>query len=209
MNLKKFKNEILDTPFLFNLVRSILIGGKTKMYTQIKNAVNANPNSRILDVGCGTGEFAFLFNESVDYTGIDLNKHFLAHASLTYKNQNKRFIQMNAAKMDFKQKEFDIVLLLSFMHHFPGETLNKILKEVNRVAKSRIIVLDPIPRKYNPLSKLFYALDRGDFIRNKKEQLTVLDKHFKIEGYKEFKTGLYTLSIIQCSPNPQQKTSLQ
>ncbi|MBI4158950.1 class I SAM-dependent methyltransferase [Candidatus Woesearchaeota archaeon] len=196
MSLKEFKNNLLNTPLLFNLVRSILVGGKKRMYNEIRNAVNAQSGDKILDIGCGTGEFAFLFNNSIDYTGIDMNKDFLDYASSVYKN--KKFILMDATKMSFKKNEFDIVLLLSFMHHFPEDLLDKILKEVNRVGK-RIVILDPLPRKYNPLSRLFYALDRGDFIRKKEEQLRILSKYLNIENYKEFKTGLYTLSIIKCS----------
>lgn len=184
-------------PLLFNIVRSILVGGKKRMYDEIRKTVNAQKGDKILDVGCGTGEFASLFDSSVDYTGIDMNKNFLGHASSVYKN--KKFIQMDAAKMDFKKNEFDTVLLLSFMHHFPEELLDKILKEVNKVAKKGIIVLDPVPKKYNPLSKLFYVLDRGDFIRKKEEQLRILNKHLAVNNYREFKTGLYTLSIIRCS----------
>ena len=196
MSLKEFKNNLLNTPLLFNIVRSILVGGKRRMYNEIRTAVNAQSGDEILDIGCGTGEFAFLFNDSINYTGIDMNKDFLDHASSVYKN--KKFILMDATKMNFKKNEFDTVLLLSFIHHFPEDLLDKILKEVNKVGK-KFIILDPIPRKYNPLSRLFYALDRGDFIRKKEEQLRILSKHLTLDDYKEFKTGLYTLSIIKCS----------
>ena len=104
MSLKEFKNNLLNTPLLFNIVRSILVGGKRRMYNEIRTAVNAQSGDEILDIGCGTGEFAFLFNDSINYTGIDMNKDFLDHASSVYKN--KKFILMDATKMNFKKNEF-------------------------------------------------------------------------------------------------------
>ena len=200
MSFKTFKNNLLNNPLPFNIVRSILLAGKGKMYKELRNTIAPEKGSKVLDVGCGTGEFALLFDNSVDYTGIDMNTGFLDYASTLYKNQNKKFSQMDATKMSFKKSEFDTSLLLSFIHHFSEEDLDKILREVNRITKKSIFVLEPIPRKYNLLSKLFYALDRGDFIRNKEEQLRILNKYFTVDSYKEFKSGLYTLSIIRCSP---------
>lgn len=200
MSFKTFKNNLLNNPLPFNIVRSILLAGKGKMYKELRNTIAPEKGSKVLDVGCGTGEFALLFDNSVDYTGIDMNTGFLDYASNLYKHQNKKFVQMDATKMSFKKSEFDTSLLLSFIHHFSEEDLDKILKEVNRITQKSIFVLEPIPRKYNLLSKIFYALDRGDFIRKKEEQLRILSKYFNVVSYKEFKSGLYTLSILQCSP---------
>lgn len=202
MSLKNFKNNLLNNPLPFNIVRSILLAGKGRMYKELRTAINPEKNCKVLDLGCGTGEFALLFDNSIDYTGIDLNKGFLDYASNLYKNQNKKFIQMDVTNLNFKKKEFDITLALSFMHHFSEEDLDKIFKEVSRITKKSIFVLEPIPRKYNILSKIFYALDQGDFIRKKDEQLRILSKHFDILSYKEFESGLYTLSIAKCYPKP-------
>ena len=184
MSLKNFKNNLLKNPLPFNVVRSILLAGKGRMYKELRNAIVPEKGSKVLDVGCGTGEFALLFDNSIDYTGIDMNLGFLDYASNLYKNQNKKFVQMDATKMSFKKSEFDISLLLSFIHHFSEEDLDKILKEVNRITKKSIFVLEPVPRKYNLLSRIVYALDRGDFIRKKEEQLKILDKYFNVVSYK-------------------------
>ncbi len=200
MSLKTFKNNLLNNPLPFNIVRSLLLWGKGRMYKELRNAIAVEKDSKVLDVGCGTGEFALLFDNSIDYTGIDMNQGFLDYASKLYKNQKKKFIQMDATKMKFKQNEFDTVLLLSFMHHFPEGDLDKIFKKISGLTKKNIFVLEPIPRKYNILSKIFYALDRGNFIRKKEEQLRILNKYFTTISYKEFDSGLYTLSIIKCSP---------
>ena len=85
MSFKTFKNNLLNNPLPFNIVRSILLAGKGRMYLELKKIIAPEKGCKVLDLGCGTGEFAFLFDNSVDYTGIDLNKGFLDYASNLYK----------------------------------------------------------------------------------------------------------------------------
>jgi ubiquinone/menaquinone biosynthesis C-methylase UbiE len=94
----------------------------------LKQLTNKEINSKILDVGCGTA----LYNKAFpNYTGIDPSKGML-------KQTKANVIQGEAENLPFKDNEFDIIISVSAIHNFTD--YKKAVKEMNRVAKNKIII---------------------------------------------------------------------
>ena len=197
LNLKTFKNNLCNHPQIFNSIRSFLLGGQKKTHEELKTLIRLTKINNVLDVGCGTGEFSELFDNSISYTGIDAQKEFIEYAVDNHIGNSKSFLVMDINKAKFKKNEFDVVMLLSFTHHFSNSELRPIIDKIKKITK-RIIILDPIPRA-NILSEIFYSLDRGDYIRSRNDLLNLLECDLCIEKYKEFNSGLYTYALIECS----------
>ncbi|HJN57152.1 MAG TPA: methyltransferase domain-containing protein, partial [Candidatus Woesearchaeota archaeon] len=140
----QLKDRILDNAVMFNLVRNIT-DSRNQNLNIIKKELNAAPNEKVLDIGCGLGNL----NRATDgsYTGIDLNKSFINFAKKNYANKNKNFIVMDVTKLSFKNKSFDKSMFISMLHHFSDEENEKILREASRVTKKYMIVLDLLPTK--------------------------------------------------------------
>lgn len=194
MKANELKDKLFDNPAVFNKIRSIVLMGKEKMYYNAKKAVNQEKNESVLDVCCGTGEFAHLFNNR--YLGIDLNPAFIFSAKRN--NPGKKFQVMDVMAPKLKGRQFDKAVLLSMTHHFSDIELDKIFRQLRRIVKNRIIIMDPIPNGYNPLSWLLYKLDRGRHIRRKAELERLVSKYCAIEQEKEFNSFLYRLLIVSC-----------
>lgn len=95
---------------------------------------------RVLDVACGSGIYTdHLAAKGFDAWGIDLVGDFIEKAKETKKGN---FIQGEADKLPFADKEFDTVLLFDILEH--GDD-TAILREAKRVASKRILV--NLPRK--------------------------------------------------------------
>lgn len=92
---------------------------------------------KILDVGTGSGSFIPTFTELFkDYTeiiGIDSSEKAINAAKQTFKQDNIRFIQMDAAHMDFEDNCMDTVSISNTLHHLSN--MNEVLKEMLRVLK--------------------------------------------------------------------------
>lgn len=90
----------------------------------IKRALGLTPENpqRILDVPCGHGRHAYhLRNDHHDYTGVDLNQHFLETARRQWSADYMRFIQADMRELDF-HGEFDLVLnLFTAMGYFEDD----------------------------------------------------------------------------------------
>ena len=121
----------------------------------------------VLDVGAGSGELLRVAASWAKETGrrfkgvgLELNERS-AQAIL---EQSKAFpeitsVRADALRLPFGDAEFDYVMCSLFTHHFRDEQVVDILREMHRVARRRIFVIDlhrdPVPYFfYTTLGKL-------------------------------------------------------
>ena len=187
-----FWYNLFDMPAVYNSVRTILLFGKGKMFQELKNATNVQKGETVLDVGSGPGELSQLFSE--EYAGVDYSQNYVAYAQKKY--PTKKFFQGNVLDLTLQENSYDIILLASFIHHFSDQEVEKILGNMKKVARKKIVLLEPCPWRKNPLAVLFLKLDRGAHIRSFEQQKKLIEEHFTIEESHTFISGLYNLSII-------------
>jgi ubiquinone/menaquinone biosynthesis C-methylase UbiE len=128
---------------------------------------NALPEFSVLDVGAGSGELlrvAATWARETDRrfkgVGLELNER----SAVAIREESARFheiasIRGNALQLPFAGDEFDYVMCSLFTHHFIDDQVVHILREMSRVARRRIFVIDlhrdPVPYFfYTTLGKL-------------------------------------------------------
>lgn len=104
----------------------------------------------ILDIGAGSGEllrvaatWARQTNRRLYAVGLELNER-MAESII---EESERFDEINsvrgdALKLPFADAEFDYVMCSLFTHHLLNEQVVQVLREMSRVAKRRIFVID-------------------------------------------------------------------
>jgi ubiquinone/menaquinone biosynthesis C-methylase UbiE len=88
----------------------------------------------IIDVGSGTGDFIMVLQNvfpKAKITGIDPNTESLNLAREKYPGVS--FLEMEAEKLGFKNKTFDVASISMALHHLPDVQIA--LKEMQRVVK--------------------------------------------------------------------------
>ena len=107
-------------------------------------------NFSILDVGAGSGEllrvaatWARQTNRKFNLVGLELNER-MAESIM---EESERFDEISAVrgdalKLPFADAQFDYVICSLFTHHFLDEQVVQVLREMGRVAKRRIFVID-------------------------------------------------------------------
>lgn len=102
--------------------------------------VNIKPEQKILDVGTGPGILAFpiakALNNRGEVIGIDLSEEMITTSLLHAKQRgisNVQFNVMDAENLEFDNSEFDSVVSMRAMRHFPD--IDKALSEIFRVLK--------------------------------------------------------------------------
>ena len=109
------------------------------------------PDDRVLDVCTGTGDVALEFaRQCDDVTGIDLSAEMLVVARRKDRQGKIRFLQMDATRLDFADKEFDVSTISFGLHDMPPEAREEALREMARVTGRSIVIVD-----YNPPSNRF------------------------------------------------------
>ncbi|RLE47010.1 hypothetical protein DRJ22_00365 [Candidatus Woesearchaeota archaeon] len=97
---------------------------KVRKIKKVLNFIDVKPYFRLLDVGCGSGVSAELFD--CDKTGIDPSKELLKRCGFPV-------VLGVAEDLPFLDDEFDIVISFTAIHNF--NNVVKGLKEMRRVGK--------------------------------------------------------------------------
>ena len=116
----------------------------------------------ILDVGAGSGEllrvtadWARQTNRQLTAVGLELNER----SAESINEESQRFdeissVRGNALELPFADNRFDYVICSLFTHHFVDEQVVTILRQMSRVARRRIFVID---LNRHPVAYLLYT----------------------------------------------------
>jgi SAM-dependent methyltransferase len=148
--------EILDDPgvdpdvvtrSLADVVRSnSLFGGLSSAIDELKDALKEVPTqATLLDVGTGLGDIPFRAREVARQIGIDLTTVGLDSA-IELARASRPVLTLavcgDALRLPFADHSVDIVMCSQVLHHFAGADALELLREMNRVARVRVIVSD-------------------------------------------------------------------
>jgi ubiquinone/menaquinone biosynthesis C-methylase UbiE len=117
------------------------------LYPEILDIVKNIPARRILDVGCGSGNFLKLIeNFDAEIFGIDFSEPMLEFAKKAL-DKKVKLVLGDAEKLPWEDSFFDVVICLDSFHHYPRP--NIVLKEMKRVLSDSgtLVIADPyIPK---------------------------------------------------------------
>ncbi len=116
----------------------------------------------ILDIGAGSGEllrvaatWARQTNRRLRAVGLELNER-MAESILEESGRVDEIgsVRGDALKLPFADAEFDYVMCSLFTHHLLDEQVVQVLREMSRVARRRIFVID---LHRHPVAYFFYT----------------------------------------------------
>jgi len=119
-------------------------------------------NFSVLDVGAGSGEllrvaatWARQNNRQLRAVGLELNERMAESIN----EESDRFdeitsVRGDALKLPFLDAQFDYVICSLFTHHFLDDQVVQILREMSRVARRRIFIID---LNRHPVAYLLYT----------------------------------------------------
>ncbi len=109
--------------------------------------IGLKPNSRVLDVGCGTGQLALSLETFLDhrgcYFGTDLGPEAIAYCHTRFQKPNFRFAVNEMTSIPVKDQAFDFITYFSvFTHTYPDETALLLAESARLLAPGGTIVAD-------------------------------------------------------------------
>lgn len=96
-------------------------------------------NKRVLDVGCGLGNYTSLFShDRNDVIGLDIGDFRLPQFSNSFK-----FVKYDGEKMPFRDNFFDVIVSFDVIEHIKNDL--QFVKEIKRILKLRgkLLVVTP------------------------------------------------------------------
>ncbi len=191
-SLRKLSFRLAQSSLLFRILRTLLTG----RFTPHARLIGPFIRGRVLDIGCGTGDFAHFVRGR--YVGIDVDQVFLQAAR---QRVGRGFVlAADGTRLPFRDGSFGVVLLLHSLHHLSDDQARAILREAMRVSTGGIIVVDPIPPRHPGLRSWLHRMDRGGHMRGLAEQLALLGSVCEIAELRRFwsTTRLYEFTFLRC-----------
>lgn len=100
--LQKIINKLASNPKIFIILRKIIENNFRGEKEVINKHFICQTDDKILDLGCGTGEFSVYFNPEI-YTGLDIEKGYIDFAQKNYKGN---FLVGDATCLPFSNNSF-------------------------------------------------------------------------------------------------------
>lgn len=130
-----------------------------KVAKKMIDKYSLNENSKILDVGSGKGFILNDFKElltGIDVYGVDISKYAIENSMNTVKTN---CILGNAAKLDFDDNFFDLVISINTLHNLYNFELWDALKEIERVSKkNKFICVESYRNEIEKVNLMYWQL---------------------------------------------------
>jgi ubiquinone/menaquinone biosynthesis C-methylase UbiE len=154
-------NELIEKPLIYSLLPSL--NGK-----------------RVLDIGCGFGDFSFFAaqNNSEKIIAVDLSKKMIEISLSKNKFSNISFINDDIMNLDFESNSFDIVYSSLVLHYI--EDVSLLINNVFRWLKSNSIFVLSIEHPINTACPNSWIYD------NSGRKIGWALKNYDIEGKRIF-----------------------
>ncbi len=163
-------------PLLYDLAQ-LAFGGRRSV-DRVRAQLMAIAPSSMLDVGGGTGFYASAVPVGARYVVADLDAAKLRR--LQRRVPGVEVILADATRLPVRTDAFDVALFIAVAHHLSDTALDLALAELARVARRRVVFIDPVasPRR---TARALWRLDRGSSPRSASDLTSRATRWFDLE----------------------------
>lgn len=131
-------------------------------------------NNLGLDVGCGSGRYAYLLNcLGLKCIGVDSSMKALKKA----RKFNLDLVCASATALPFRDKSFRMIICIELLHHFEDVYFHTVLKEIRRMLKRNGCFILDAKNTFNVILAIQYQIADSPLYR------LISRNVFKVKGY--------------------------
>ena len=180
----------------------------------LKNRVNLNKNSKILDIGCGRANIISALQKKYKFRNKPIGIDIVANKDI---KKNIVFKKIEALKYLKKQKKYDLILIKQTIHFFTKTKLNNLLNfaKKNLNPKGRILIFslktknNKIPCFKKMRKNLEKSLKRDEvlfkIIKKNLKRISYTNFNFKVNISKQKYVRMIKERYISCLLNMNNK----
>ena len=138
---------------------------------------------RVLDLGCGFGDFARYFAKRCVYIGIDHNANYIATARRLNNGLSAKFLVADVAdSVVIENGPYDLVMMSGVLHHLDDDLIHELAIKITPLLNpgGRFVALEPVfDANQGLIARLLIAADRGRYVRTAPGYTVCLTGGFK------------------------------
>ncbi|MEX2187230.1 MAG: class I SAM-dependent methyltransferase [Pirellulales bacterium] len=184
---------VMEHPTAYRLWQSPFVRAK---FAPVLRHNDLSKVRRVLDVGCGPGTNAALF-EKTDYVGLDINESYVRTAR---RRHGREFITADACTYEAAaDARFDFILLNSLLHHIDTANVERILRQLGGqlTDDGHVHVLELVLPEERGLPRLLARSDRGDFPRSLEHWRELFTAQFAEVVFEPFTVGRLGIAFFE------------
>jgi len=188
--LRRLADRLAEQPISFHWLRKLPEWNYCATKARIRRVRDALGAPRVLDAGCGTGEYSSLFDPA-RYLGVDLNAGNVTFAQR--RNPAYRYLQADLTRWEGGGERFDLVMVNGVLHHLDdGDALALLDRALAQLAPGgRALVIEDVALPRPGLgTRLVHALDHGHHIRDAARWRELVSSRIEIERSETYQSGL-------------------
>lgn len=167
-----------------------------------KLILELEPNSRVLDLGCGDGKDSVYFSKNgFNVSALDFSDVIINENKDKYPYIDWEIYDISKANLPYKNNEFDLIFSRLSLHYFDTDNLNSILLDIKNKMKHNSILFFTV--KYE--TSIDDKVKTGKKFMNIDEWRNILDKYFNNITISENTGKLYNFESkwleIKCYKN--------
>ena len=176
-----FRERILSEPIVYRTFKRVVVpkGAQERL---VNEHFIAPDGGKVLDLGCGFGDFAVHFAGRCDYLGIDHNESYIAKAREMNTALSARFIVADVADPVVGDSgPFDLIMMSGVLHHLPSQSIRELAQLIRDLLApgGRFVAVEPVFDPEQGLTaRLTIAADRGRHARDEDGYRSLLSNAF-------------------------------
>ncbi|MBI2685888.1 MAG: class I SAM-dependent methyltransferase [Acidobacteria bacterium] len=167
--------------------------GCEKVFERLGRHFISGRGRSVLEVGAGTGLLYSHMPPGTNYIWLDSDPMKLD--GFRRRHDSTMAVLGDATQICLANASVHDVLCASVTHHIPDEVVGRLFSELARVARERLIFLDPIDHD-STTSRWLWRLDRGAFPRRPERLKELISASFEITTSEEFEVMHHYLCCV-------------
>ena len=199
--IRRFADRLAETPTTFHWLRKLPEANYRETKRRIARVRDELGDPKVLDLGCGTGEYAELFDPG-RYLGVDIHKGYVEFAQRL--NPAHRFLVADVRSWSGEERRFDLVMINGVLHHLDDTGVAEFLRTAKSLVApgGTLLVIEDVDLADPPLgTRLVHLLDHGDHIRDAARWQALVSAVAPIARSETYVSGICPYHMMVC---PQQ-----
>jgi SAM-dependent methyltransferase len=176
-----FRERMLSKPVVYRTLKRIVMPDGL-LDRLVGEHFVADDGSKVLDLGCGYGDYAPFYADRCDYLGIDHNASYIQTARRLNAGSAAQFIVADVADPVVREHgPFDLVIMSGVLHHLASPAVRDLAALVRPLMSptGRFVALEPVFHPEQGLTaRLTIAADRGRFARDEDGYRALFEAEF-------------------------------